>query len=53
MGPHGNPNVWAIVDGQLHVWMFCNPFNRFLLGDGSGKQPLNLSASTYLLLHMS
>jgi hypothetical protein len=42
IGPAGDPNVWAIVGGKLHIFMACLPFNAFLFGHGDGEFFLGL-----------
>ena len=35
LGPLANPNVWAIIDDRLYVYMYCTPEHKFFSGNVS------------------
>ena len=37
LGPLANPNVWAIIDDRLYVYMYCTPEHKFLSGNVSAQ----------------
>lgn len=36
-GPSSNPNVWKVIDGKLYVFMYEEPFQKFMAGDITGQ----------------
>jgi len=50
LGPAGNPDVWYMINGRLHLFMACKPANRFLDGHGSGFGDANLQGHVPELL---
>lgn len=50
LGPNANRDTWAVVDDRLHLFMACNPFNRFFVGIGSGVGDEKLQGNVPKLL---